>query len=357
MNPTWRARGVTFADSTRPRVMGILNVTPDSFSDGGQSVALADAIAKAERLVLEGADLIDVGGESSRPGAEVVPDDEEIARVVPAIRALADRLDVPISVDTTKPRVARLALEAGATILNDIRGLDDPDLLALAAETEAGVVLMHMQGTPRTMQDDPRYVDVVAEVLDDLRRKVDRAVRAGIAIERIAVDPGIGFGKTCRPQPGTVEAPRSVRRRFGCVLLVVRSSRKGFLGKGFLKNMTGRSMAERTTSLGGLGSLAGCRGGGPSVVRVHDVGRDGRCDQGLGRSIHGWEHDPDPGSFVQRGGPRGLKRSCGGTALCGPIAVDMAHRLPSSRPRVIWQPLRAVPKNGLAGSGLLRPLR
>jgi dihydropteroate synthase len=259
----WRARGTTFADPTRPRVMGIVNVTPDSFSDGGRSLAFDDAIATAERLVAEGADLLDIGGESSRPGAEVVAEDEEIDRVVPVVRALVQRVAVPISVDTTKPRVARLALEAGASIVNDIRGLDDPDLLALAAETGAGVVLMHMQGTPLTMQVDPHYDDVVREVLDDLKRKVERAERAGIAVERIAVDPGIGFGKTFEHNLQllrNLEAFASV----GCVLLVG-TSRKGFLGK-----LAGRRSGDQT--IPSVTSALAAAAAGARVVRVHDVG-------------------------------------------------------------------------------------
>ena len=258
----WRANGTTFADRTRPRVMGIVNVTPDSFSDGGRSLRLDDAIATAERLIAEGADLLDIGGESSRPGADVVPEEEEMARVVPVIRALVSRVSVPISVDTTKPEVARMALEAGASILNDIRGLDDPELLELAARSDAGVVLMHMQGTPRTMQVDPRYVDVVREVLDDLARKVDRAFRAGISLERIAVDPGIGFGKSFEHNLlllKNLEAFASL----GCVVLVG-TSRKGFLGK-----LAGRRTGDMT--IPSVASALAAAAAGARVVRVHDV--------------------------------------------------------------------------------------
>ena len=158
----WTGRGLTLADSSGARVMGILNVTPDSFSDGGLSATLDDALRSAERLVAEGADILDVGGESSRPGAAIVPVEEELARVIPVVEAISGRFSVPISIDTVKPEVARQALQAGAAIINDIRGLDDPELAEVVAGSEAGVVLMHMQGTPRTMQDDPRYDDVVA---------------------------------------------------------------------------------------------------------------------------------------------------------------------------------------------------
>jgi dihydropteroate synthase len=259
----WRARGITFADASRPRVMGIVNVTPDSFSDGGRWLAFDDAVAWGDRLVAEGADLLDIGGESSRPGAAVVPVEEEVARVVPVIEALAGRLAVPISVDTTKPEVAARALEAGASILNDIRGLDDPRLLAIAAESGAGVVLMHMQGTPQTMQVDPRYDDVVREVRDDLARRIDRADRAGIPLERISIDPGIGFGKTF---DHNLKLLRNLETfaTLGCVLLMG-TSRKGFLGK-----LAGRRTGDQTVA--SITSALACASAGARVVRVHDVG-------------------------------------------------------------------------------------
>ena len=258
----WRALGLTLADHSRPRVMGIVNVTPDSFSDGGRSFAFDDAIATAERLVAEGADLLDVGGESSRPGADVVDEEEEARRVVPVVRALAGRVGVPISIDTTKPKVARLALEAGAAVVNDIRGLDDPELLAVAAGSGAGVVLMHMQGTPQTMQVDPRYGDVVAEVLADLGRAVDRAEAAGIARERIAVDPGIGFGKSFEHNLRLLKSLESFAS-LGCVLLVG-TSRKGFLGK-----LAGRRTGDQTVP--SVTSALAAAAAGARVVRVHDV--------------------------------------------------------------------------------------
>ena len=258
----WRALGLTLADHSRPRVMGIVNVTPDSFSDGGRSFAFDDAIATAERLVAEGAELLDVGGESSRPGADVVDEEEEARRVVPVVRALAGRVGVPISIDTTKPKVARLALEAGAAVVNDIRGLDDPELLAVAAGSGAGVVLMHMQGTPQTMQVDPRYGDVVAEVLADLGRAVDRAEAAGIARERIAVDPGIGFGKSFEHNLRLLRSLESFAS-LGCVLLVG-TSRKGFLGK-----LAGRRTGDQTVP--SVTSALAAAAAGARVVRVHDV--------------------------------------------------------------------------------------
>jgi dihydropteroate synthase len=243
--------------------MGIVNVTPDSFSDGGRTLAFDDAITHAWKLVDQGADILDIGGESSRPGADVVPVEEEIARVVPVIAELAQRLKIPISVDTTKPEVAARSIEAGAAILNDIRGLDDPELLKIAADTEVGVVLMHMQGTPQTMQINPNYEDVVVEVRDDLARRIDRAVVAGIPLERISIDPGIGFGKTLAHNLALLKNLEEFTR-LGCVLLMG-TSRKGFLAK-----LVGHALEDRTVA--SVTSALACASAGARVVRVHDVG-------------------------------------------------------------------------------------
>jgi dihydropteroate synthase len=260
----WEACGRAIVADGVPRVMGIINVTPDSFSDGGLAGTVGGAVAYALHLVAEGADLLDLGGESSRPGAEPVALDEELRRVIPVVEALAPRVAVPISVDTTKAEVARQALRAGASIINDIRGLDgDPDLSHLVAEAGAGVVLMHMAGTPQTMQVDPRYDDVVREVRDDLARRIERAEASGIPRERIAIDPGIGFGKTFEHN---LELLRNLDRfaNLGCALLVG-TSRKGFLG-----TLTGRPVGERATA-SVVSSLAAVARGA-NVVRVHDVG-------------------------------------------------------------------------------------
>ena len=284
MSP-WHARGITFADPTRPRVMGIVNVTPDSFSDGGRSLAFDDAVALAERHVADGADLLDIGGESSRPGAEIVPIEEELRRVIPIVEALAGRVGVPISVDTTKPEVARRAIEAGASIINDIRGLDDPELLAIAADSGVGVVLMHMQGTPQTMQVAPHYEDVVREVRDELARKIERAERAGIDRARIAVDPGIGFGKTFEHNLlllKDLEAFASL----GCLLLVG-TSRKGFLTK-----LTGRRTEDRTVI--SVTSALAAAAGGARVLRVHDVGPTVDAFR-VWAGHRGWNHGQLPG--------------------------------------------------------------
>ena len=260
----WEARGQPLADGRTPRVMGIVNVTPDSFSDGGDVPSPEQAIARALALVQEGADLLDFGGESSRPGATPVPVEEELRRVVPVVRALAPRVGVPISVDTTKAEVARQALAAGASIINDITALDgDPDMERVVRDAGAGVVLMHMQGEPPTMQNDPRYEDVVREVRDYLAARIAWAEARGIPRDRIAVDPGIGFGKTAAHN---LELLRNLTAfaTLGCTLLVG-VSRKGFLG-----GLTGRPVGQRAAA-SVAASLAACVQGA-GVVRVHDVG-------------------------------------------------------------------------------------
>lgn len=245
--------------------MGVVNVTPDSFSDGGRLVDPQEALAHARRLIAEGADLLDVGGESTRPGAEPVSEAEEIARVVPLIRALRAESDIAISVDTMKPAVARAAVAAGATMWNDITALgfaaDGP---AVAAELGCDVVLMHMQGEPRTMQAEPRYHDVVAEVADHLAARAEAALAAGVARERIWLDPGIGFGKhMIRHNLPLLAGLAGIVALGFPVLLGV--SRKSFIGK-----VSGG--AEPGDRLGG--SLAGALWGaaqGVAAVRVHDV--------------------------------------------------------------------------------------
>ena len=261
----WEASGRTIlaGDDPAPLVMGVVNVTPDSFSDGGRLAGAEDALDHARRLVDAGAGLLDLGGESSRPGSEPIPVDEELRRVLPVVEGLADLAGVPLSIDTTKAKVARRALAAGAAIINDISALvADPEMARLVAETGAGVVLMHMQGVPRTMQDDPRYEDVVTEVYDFLARRIDWAESRGIPRQRIAIDPGIGFGKTTEHN---LEILRNLRRfdTLGCAVLVG-TSRKQFLG-----TITGRAVGDRATA-SAVSSLAACVAGA-RVVRVHDV--------------------------------------------------------------------------------------
>lgn len=260
----WEARGRPLLQGRTPRVMGIVNVTPDSFSDGGRTASVGDAVARAVSLVEEGADILDIGGESSRPGSSPVPLDEELRRVVPVIDALARQVAVPLSIDTTKAEVARAALAAGATIVNDITALGgDPAMAQVVRDFEAGVVLMHMRGAPQTMQDDPRYEDVVRDVRDFLARRIEWAAAHGIPPSRIAIDPGIGFGKTAAHN---LELLRNLERfaTLGCALLVG-VSRKGFLG-----GLTGRPVDQRGAA-SVAASLAACVRGA-SVVRVHDVG-------------------------------------------------------------------------------------
>jgi dihydropteroate synthase len=248
----------------RPLVMGIVNVTPDSFSDGGRFASTDAAIEHGLRLASEGADLLDIGGESSRPGSKPVPLDEELARVVPVVRGLAGRVNLPISVDTTKAEVARQALEAGAKIVNDITaGLGDPAMMAVVREAGAGVVLMHMQGTPDTMQQNPTYADVVREVRDFLAERVRAWVAAGVPAERIAIDPGIGFGKTS-------EHNRDLLRNLDALAPIGRPVLLGVSRKGFLGKLTGRPVTDRMAA--SLAASCYCVARGTAhILRVHDV--------------------------------------------------------------------------------------
>jgi dihydropteroate synthase len=261
----WEARGHTIKSAADPvpKVMGIVNLTPDSFSDGGRLSSPVDAVNYALRLAGDGADLLDLGAESSRPGAEPVSGEEELSRIIPVLRMLSDSLPIPISIDTSKADVARAALAAGASIINDISALSaDPGMAAVVAGSSAGVVLMHMQGTPSTMQANPRYHDVVSEIHDFLAERIDWAGARGIPRERIAIDPGIGFGKT---REHNLELLRNLERfaNLGCAILVG-VSRKGFLG-----SITGKPVSERAAS-SVAASLEACLRGA-QVVRVHDV--------------------------------------------------------------------------------------
>jgi dihydropteroate synthase len=246
--------------------MGVVNVTPDSFSDGGRFFAHEDAIAQGRKLAADGADLVDVGGESTRPGSDPVPAEEERRRVLPVVEALADD-GIPVSVDTTKAAVAGPALEAGASVVNDVSALRfDPELAGLTAEAGATCVLMHMLGEPRTMQDDPRYDDVVAEVKSFLEQRLSFAVEAGIPEDRVWLDPGIGFGKTAQHN-------LELLRRLDEIAaigrpVVVGTSRKSFLGK-----ITGRTEERRLAGTVATNVMALERGA--QVFRVHDVAEVG----------------------------------------------------------------------------------
>ena len=246
----------------RAAIMGVLNVTPDSFSDGGRSATVDVALENGRRLSREGADIVDVGGESTRPGASPVSLEDEQARVAPVVEALAGESSVTISIDTIKPEVARLALRLGAAIVNDMNGLRDPEMLRVVAESNAGVVVGHMRGEPRTMQKGPRYDDVVLEVYDWLAARVELAVSAGIARERIAIDLGIGFGKTIEHNLALL---RNLSRFAGldCAIMIG-VSRKGFLGA-----LTGRPVEAREFATVAANLAAVSRGA--NILRVHDV--------------------------------------------------------------------------------------
>lgn len=263
------AFSMAFADGTSwdlgagTRVMGVLNLTPDSFSDGAalrpDPAAAADAAA---RLAEDGADLIDVGGESTRPGATAVPEDEEVRRVVPAIRAIRQRMTVRISIDTTKASVARLAIEAGADMVNDVSALSDPAMAAAVRESHVPIVLMHMRGTPRTMQHDTEYVDLLSSVVGFLRKRVERAAASGIADDKILVDPGLGFGKSAA---GSLR----ILRELGTLKsvgkpLVVGASRKSFIGAAL-----DLPVGERLE--GSLAAAAAAVWNGAHLIRAHDV--------------------------------------------------------------------------------------
>jgi dihydropteroate synthase len=245
----------------RPLVMGVVNVTPDSFFDGGQHADPPAAIAHARRLVEEGADLLDVGGESSRPGAAPVNADAELARILPVLDGLAG-LDIPVSVDTTKPEVMRAALAHGAAMINDITALATPGALEAAAASDAAVCLMHMQGSPRTMQADPAYADVTAEVRDFLATRAATCERGGIARDRIVLDPGFGFGKTLDHNLTLLARLRELAALGYPVL--VGWSRKSSLGR-----VTGRPAGERLAASVAAALIAVQRGA--RIVRVHDV--------------------------------------------------------------------------------------
>jgi dihydropteroate synthase len=259
---SFRDRSVTIV--SRPLVMGIVNVTPDSFSDGGRFASTDAAADHALRLAAEGADVLDVGGESSRPGSRRISLEEELDRVIPVIRRVAAETGVPISVDTTKAEVARQAIEAGAAIVNDITaGLGDPNMIEVVRQSGAGFVLMHMRGTPETMQQDPTYDDVTRTVRDFLQARLQACLEAGVRAERLAIDPGIGFGKTYDHNLTLLRELVELSRLGRPVVL-------GVSRKGFLKQITARPVEERMA-----GSLAaGCYCavvGSAHVLRVHDV--------------------------------------------------------------------------------------
>lgn len=257
--------GRSFTWGARTHVMGILNVTPDSFSDGGQLPTVEAAVARAVALVAQGADLLDVGGESTRPGAAAVSEQDELARVLPVIAALKEKLpEVPLSIDTRKPKVAREAIAAGAHLVNDVSGLRDDAMLEVLAATGAFACVMHMQGTPETMQAAPRYDDVVSEVLDGLEAALVRAASAGVPRSRLWVDPGLGFGKTSGHNWFLLRRLSDLRLLGAPVMLG--ASRKAFLAEA----SGGRPAAERDVASAAVAALA-AGSGAVDVIRVHDV--------------------------------------------------------------------------------------
>ena len=245
----------------RPRIMGILNVTPDSFSDGGRWTAVDAAVKHGLELIAEGADILDIGGESTRPGAASVPEYEERRRVIPVIEELTRQAQVPVSVDTRQATVARAALAAGAVIVNDVTALADPAMTTAVCDAGAGVVLMHMRGTPADMQRDPHYADVVAEVSDFLKARRNAAMAAGIGRERIVVDPGLGFGKTTAHNLALLAA---LARLADVAPVLVGASRKRFIGE-----ITGAPVEKRLA--GSVAVALWCAAHGAAVLRVHDV--------------------------------------------------------------------------------------
>ena len=260
---TWKFLDRDYRLGRFPLIMGILNATPDSFSDGGQYFDAEAAVARGRQLAEEGADIIDIGGESTRPGSQAVSLDEELRRTIPVIRQLATQTSVPISIDTTKAEVARQALATGAEIVNDISGLTfDERMLDVCREASAGVICMHIQGTPQTMQADPSYEDVVADVCAFLADRLQHLEASGIDRERVVLDPGIGFGKTAEHNMrilSNVSAFRSLGRP-----VLIGHSRKRFLAK-----VLGRVVEER--SAGTIGVAIAVAAQSADIIRVHDV--------------------------------------------------------------------------------------
>jgi dihydropteroate synthase len=255
----------------RPAVMGIVNVTPDSFSDGGHYLDAGAAVAHGLELAATGADVLDVGGESTRPNATPVEAAEEIRRVVPVVRRLAAEGGVPVSVDTMKAEVAAAALEAGATVVNDVSaGRADAAMLGVVAGAGAGYVAMHMLGTPATMQDDPRYDDVVADVGDFLEQRLEAAAGAGIPVGNLVADPGIGFGKTTTHNLVLLRRLPELVERLAPVPVLVGTSRKAFIGQ-ILAGPDGHALPPGDREEGTLATVVWAFDRGAAMVRVHDV--------------------------------------------------------------------------------------
>lgn len=249
-------------DISSPQIMGILNVTPDSFSDGGQFLHVDNALRQVEKMIANGASIIDVGGESTRPGAAQVTTNEELARVIPLITAIKQRFDIIVSVDSSKPEVMRQAWQAGAGLLNDVRALQLPGALQAAVETGLPVCLMHMQGEPVTMQNDPRYLDVVGEVSEFFKTRIQACQQAGLALNKLLLDPGFGFGKTLA-QNYQLLANLQQFNQLGCPLLV------GISRKSMIGNLLNRPVEQRLA--GSIAAAVIAAANGATIIRVHDV--------------------------------------------------------------------------------------
>ena len=262
----WKLARRSLAYGERTLVMGVLNVTPDSFSDGGQFFSFDRAIAHAEQMIAEGADIIDIGGESTRPGSEFVPEAEEMRRVLPIIERVASSASIPISIDTTKSSVARAAVEAGAEIVNDISGLRfDPAIADEVARAKAGLILMHSRGTPKDMQQLPLVHDIVTEVICGLRESVSLAEAHGVNRAAIAIDPGLGFGMSGAQNVEVIAKLAEIVRAFADLPVMIGPSRKSFLGK----LLDGAPADKRL--YGTIASVTASVMNGAHIVRVHDV--------------------------------------------------------------------------------------
>lgn len=267
----WHIAGRTLPIGQRTLVMGVLNVTPDSFSDGNLFFSPEKALAKAEQMIADGADIIDIGGESTRPGAALISAEEEIQRVLPVIEELARRTNTPISIDTTKADVARAALDAGAAIVNDISALRfDFHIADEVANKGAGLVLMHSRGTPATMQRLPPVAEVMKEVTTSLRSSVAMAERRGVKPESIVIDPGIGFGKTAEQNVELIAKLDQLAAAFPDVPILIGTSRKSFIGR-ILASENGEPAPTTDRLHGTMASIAAAVMKGAHIVRVHDV--------------------------------------------------------------------------------------
>lgn len=259
--PSWNLGRLILTPERRPLVMGILNLTPDSFFDGGRFTQTGTALAQARSMIAAGADILDLGAESSRPGAEAVTAEEEVARLLPVLEAIRAESDIPITADTTRATTARSALDSGADAINDISGCTDPEMFPLAADTGCGLILMHMQGTPVTMQANPNYENVVEDVSVWLEARCLTAQEKGISSDRLMIDPGIGFGKTLEHNLALLGALKKMGEKRPLLL--------GASRKSFISQLTGAAVEKRLP--GSLAALAGAYFGGTAMVRVHDV--------------------------------------------------------------------------------------